>query len=528
MKVIISDPISNDGIKILIENEIEVINISNKDINDCTKDISNANGWIIRSGTSITRKMINQAPNLSVIGRAGVGIDNIDITQATRKGIVVMNTPDSNTISAAEHTMALILNLSRNINSGHYDIMSGKWNRNKLIGSEIFNKSLGIIGLGKIGREVMYRSLAFNMKVYGYDPYLSEENFSDDDIDIVDLDYLISKSDYITLHMPLTENTKGLFNYNKLSKMKKNARIINVARGGIINEEDLSRLLKENKIAGAAIDVFESEPISSDNPLISAPNIILTPHLGASTKEAKDSVSISICNQVKNYLLKEELDNALNMPFQNFSKLKKMEPVLNLSELLGSIHSQVASGPIKEVEINCFGKVKDTKPIGFSFIRSLLQSRVPERVNYINASVIAKELGIKVNINYSSHETNYTNLISAIVRSDDELILEGSIFDDSLPRLVNIFGYKMEVNPHGTLLLIHNKDVPGVIGKVGSLLGSHNINIAAYLLSRDKHKEVAFAVIRLDQEISSKVMLSLKKIDELKFIRQISINKNSL
>ena len=528
MKVIVSDPISNDGIEILTKNGIDVVNISNKDINDCLQHINNANGWIIRSGTTINEKIINQAPNLSVIGRAGVGIDNIDIIQATRKGIVVMNTPDSNTISAAEHTMALILSLSRNINLGHYDIMNGKWNRNKFIGSELFNKSLGIIGLGKIGKAVMRRSLAFNMKVYGYDPYLSEEHFGDDDINIVDLDYLISNSDYITLYMPLTKDTKGLFDYNKLSKMKQSARIINVARGGIINEHDLSKLLKENKIAGAAIDVFESEPISNDNPLTSAPNIILTPHLGASTKEAKDSVSVSICNQVKNYLIKEELDNALNIPFQDFSKLKKMEPVLNLSELLGSIHSQVASGPIREVEINCFGKVKDTKPIGFSFIRSLLQSRVPERVNYINANVIAKELGIKININYSSNDTNYTNLISAIVRSDDECVLEGSIFDDNLPRLVNIFGYKMEVNPNGTLLFIHNKDVPGVIGKVGSLLGSHNINIAAYLLSRDKHKKLAFAVIRLDQEISSKVIVSLKNMDELKFVRQISINKKYL
>ena len=523
MKVIVSDPISKDGIKILTDNNIEVIYATDEKIDEKFKHIPSADGWIIRSGTTLDSKIINNAANLSVIGRAGVGVDNIDISAATRRGIVVMNTPDANTISAAEHTMALILALSRNVSYGHEGISKGEWNRHKLIGSELCDKTLGIVGLGKIGREVLQRSQAFNMKILGYDPFLPEDFFREDELRICDLDYLIENSDYITLHIPLTKDTKYLFDYNNLIKMKKGARIINVARGGIINEDDLSKALTENKIAGAALDVFESEPLPVDSPLISAPNIILTPHLGASTREAKEGVSLSICKQVKNFLINNELDNAINMPFQNFSQLKEMAPFLRLSELLGRIHSQVSSGPIAEVTINCFGSISETKPIGLSFLRSLLQSRVPERVNYINADTLAKELGIDVSINFSTSDTNYSNLISAKVKTDKEVLIEGSIFDDNLPRLVNIFGYKMEVNPNGTLLFVQNDDVPGVIGKVGTLLGDNKINIAAYLLSKEKNKNLAFAVIRLDEPIDSKIIKLLNEIKELRVLHQIDV-----
>jgi len=525
MKVIVSDPISNDGLKILNEHNIEIINAIDDDINQNFQHIEIANGWIIRSGTTLDERIINKAKNLSVIGRAGVGVDNIDISSATRMGIVVMNTPDANTISAAEHTMALILALSRNINYGHEELANGNWNRHKLIGSELRNKTLGIVGLGKIGREVLLRSKAFNMKILGFDPFLPEDLFRSEKIKLCDLDYLIKNSDYITLHIPLTKDTKNLFDYNILRKMKKEARIINVARGGIINEGDLARALKKNIISGAALDVFAKEPLPNDSPLLKAPNIILTPHLGASTKEAKEGVSISICNQIKNFLINGDLENAINYPFQSASQLKKIAPFLQLSDLLGNIHSQVIKGPVKSVIINCFGNINDIKPIGLSFLRSLLQPRVPERVNYINADLLAKELGIDVVLNFSSSNSNYSNLISTKVEADESVILEGSVFDDCLPRLVNIYGYKMEVTPNGTLLFIQNEDVPGVIGKVGTLLGNHNINIAAYLLSRQKNKNLAFAVIRLDEVIDNKTIESLKKIEELIFVYQINIDK---
>ena len=524
MKVIVSDPVSEDGLNILKENNIDIINAVGDEIDKNSDYLKIAQGWIIRSGTTIDSELIEKASNLSVIGRAGVGVDNIDIAAATRRGIVVLNTPDANTISAAEHTMALILALSRNVSFGHYGLLKGEWNRHQLIGSELREKTIGIVGLGKIGREVIQRCKAFNMRILGYDPYIPENFFRDDELEITGLDNLIEKSDYITLHIPLTSDTKNLFDYNKLIRMKKEARIINVARGGVINEADLSKVLNENKIAGAALDVFESEPLHKNSPLLAAPNLILTPHLGASTKEAKESVSISICNQIKNFLINDELHNAINIPFKNFSQLKEMAPFLNLSELLGTIHSQVSDGPIKEVHINCFGKINDTKPIGLSFLRSLLQTRVPERVNYINANALAKELGMKVIIKFSTLDSNYSNLISAKVISDKEAIIEGSVFDDNLPRLVNIFGYKMEVNPNGTLLFVQNDDVPGVIGKVGTLLGNNKKNIAAYLLSREKNENLAFAVIRLDDPIESKIIDLLSSIEELKFVRQINLD----
>ena len=523
MKVIVSDPISEQGIRILKDNNIKVINANGHNVDENFKHIRTADGWIIRSGTNLDAKIIEKSVNLSVIGRAGVGVDNIDISAATRRGIVVMNTPDANTISAAEHTMALILALSRNVSSGHNGLSNGEWNRHMLIGTELQDKTIGIVGLGKIGREVMQRSKAFNMQILGYDPFIPDDFFREDEVEICDLEFLIKKSDFITLHIPLTNETRNLFDYNNLIKMKKEARIINVARGGIINEYDLSKVLKEKKISGAALDVFESEPLDHDSPLISAPNIILTPHLGASTREAKESVSISICSQVKNFLINEELDNAINVPFNNFVQLKELAPFLRLSELLGDIHAQVCDGPIKKVAINCYGNINDTKPIGLSFLRSLLQNRVPERVNYINADALAKELGMEVSINFSTSDSNYSNLISATVSSNKEVLIEGSVFDDNLPRLVNIFGYKMEVNPNGALLFVQNDDVPGVIGKVGTLLGENKINIAAYLLSRNKNKNLAFAVIRLDETIESEIIEMLNGIKELKFVHQISL-----
>ncbi len=524
MKVVISDPISTDGLKILEDNDIEIINAVNDNINEDFQHIGSADAWIIRSGTKLDSKIINKANNLSVIGRAGVGVDNIDIPAATRKGIVVMNTPDGNTVSAAEHTMALMLALSRNINHGHHSLSKGQWNRHKLVGSELRNKTLGIVGLGKIGREVLQRSQAFNMEILGFDPFLPENLFRSDEIKLCDFDYILKKSDYITLHVPLTKDTKNLFDYDTLKKMKKEARIINVARGGIINECDLAKILKEQKISGAALDVFETEPLPNDSPLLSAPNIILTPHLGASTKEAKDGVSISICNQIKNFLINEDLENAINFPFQNVSQMKEMAPFLKLSRELGFIHGQISSGPIKEVKINCFGKAEEIKLIGLSFLKSLLESRVPERVNYINADTIAKELGIDVTLNYSTVNSNYSNLISAIVISDEKVILEGSVFDDNLPRLVNILGYKIEVNINGTLLFIQNDDVPGVIGKVGTLLGENNINIVAYLLSKEKSRNLAFSVIRLDEFVKVEIIEKLNSIKELKYVQQIKVD----
>jgi D-3-phosphoglycerate dehydrogenase len=523
MKVLVSDPITKAGMTILKEADFDVVYLpdaSDDEKADACKDV---HGWVVRSGTQATANMINSAENLQVIGRAGVGTDNIDISAATRKGIVVMNTPDVNTISAAEHTVAMMLALSRNIPLGHGGIIKGQWNRNALVGTELRNKTLGVVGLGKIGREVIQRSRSFNMNILGFDPYVSQDMFDEEEVRVVDLDTLTSESDYITLHVPFIDSTKDLFDFERLCRMKDSARIINVARGGIINEADLAKALNEDKIAGAAIDVFTSEPIGENNPLVKAKNIVMTPHLGASTAEAKEGVSLAVCEQVRDYLLHEKLANAINMPISDLAKLKEIQPNLDLSEAMGKLQSQLETGVIQKVHIECAGSMEETKPAMLAFLKGLLSSRIPDRVNYVNAESLALDLGIKIEYSYSSNCGSYENLIRTQVTGENgSNQINGSIFENKRLRLVKILGYEMDITPRGTLLFVHNKDVPGVVGKVGTALGSSQINIGAYILSRDSVDGEAFAVIRVDNEVPEKILTELADMQEIISIQQIN------
>ena len=523
MKVLVSDPITKAGMTILKEADFDVVYLpdaSDDEKADACKDV---HGWVVRSGTQATANMINSADNLQVIGRAGVGTDNIDISAATRKGIVVMNTPDVNTISAAEHTVAMMLALSRNIPLGHGGIIKGQWNRNALVGTELRNKTLGVVGLGKIGREVIQRSRSFNMNILGFDPYVSQDMFDEEEVRVVDLDTLTSESDYITLHVPFIDSTKDLFDFDRLCRMKDSARIINVARGGIINEADLAKALNEDKIAGAAIDVFTSEPIGENNPLVKAKNIVMTPHLGASTAEAKEGVSLAVCEQVRDYLLHEKLANAINMPISDLAKLKEIQPNLDLSEAMGKLQSQLETGVIQKVHIECAGSMEETKPAMLAFLKGLLSSRIPDRVNYVNAESLALDLGIKIEYSYSSNCGSYENLIRTQVTGENgSNQINGSIFENKRLRLVKILGYEMDITPRGTLLFVHNKDVPGVVGKVGTALGSSQINIGAYILSRDSVDGEAFAVIRVDNEVPEKILTELADMQEIISIQQIN------
>jgi D-3-phosphoglycerate dehydrogenase len=523
MKVLVSDPITKAGMTILKEADFDVVYLpdaSDDEKADACKDV---HGWVVRSGTQATANMINSAENLQVIGRAGVGTDNIDISAATRKGIVVMNTPDVNTISAAEHTVAMMLALSRNIPLGHGGIIKGQWNRNALVGTELRNKTLGVVGLGKIGREVIQRSRSFNMNILGFDPYVSQDMFDDEEVRVVDLDTLTAESDYITLHVPFIDSTKDLFDFDRLCRMKDSARIINVARGGIINEADLAKALNEDKIAGAAIDVFTSEPIGENNPLVKAKNIVMTPHLGASTAEAKEGVSLAVCEQVRDYLLHEKLANAINMPISDLAKLKEIQPNLDLSEAMGKLQSQLETGVIQKVHIECAGSMEETKPAMLAFLKGLLSSRIPDRVNYVNAESLALDLGIKIEYSYSSNCGSYENLIRTQVTGENgSNQINGSIFENKRLRLVKILGYEMDITPRGTLLFVHNKDVPGVVGKVGTALGSSQINIGAYILSRDSVDGEAFAVIRVDNEVPEKILTELADMQEIISIQQIN------
>ncbi len=524
MKVLIADPISKIGISILEDSGLDTIYAPDSSQTKIYKMIKDVDGLIVRSGTVVDSKMINYAEKLQVIGRAGVGVDNINISTATRKGIVVMNTPDVNTISAAEHTVALILTLSRNIHLGHNALMKGHWNRHELIGTELQNKILGIIGLGKIGKEVMDRCRSFGMKIIVYDPYINHELYSDQEVYITNLDDLVKQADYITLHIPLNENTKNLFDYKRLKKMKPSSHIINVSRGGIINEYDLAKALNERVILGAAIDVFAMEPINHTNPLLNASNILLSPHLGASTAEAKEGVSKAICEQISDYLLNEKLSNALNVPIGNISLLNEIKGFLDLSELLGNILSQIINEPIEHILIECQGSAEEIKPISLAFIKGILEKKIIDRINYVNSESIAKEMGIEVELRYSNTNSNYHNIITSVVKTrKNKYRLSGSVFDDQKPRLINVFNRKMEVNPVGTMLFLSNIDVPGVIGKVGTLLGKLNINIAAYLLNRDLEKGKAFSVLRLDKRLDDNQLEKLRSANEVEWVNQINI-----
>jgi len=525
LKILITDPLSDKGIDSLTDAEFEVIYKPNSTRDELLSIVRNIDGWIIRSGTKVDQELIEEATKLQIIGRAGVGTDNIDIKFATKKGVIVVNVPDGNTISAAEHTLAMILSLSRNIYQGHAGLLKGEWNRSQLVGNELRNKILGVVGLGKIGREVIKRSLSYEMNILGYDPYVNQNQFDKDEIKVVELDYLVENSDFITLHLPINDSTRNLFDYDKISKMKKSARLINVARGGIINEKDLSKALNEKIIAGAAIDVFENEPLKSDNVLISSDNILLTPHLGASTIEAKEGVTSSICNQMIDYFSKNKLTNALNIPISDPNLLNKLSSYYVLAEVMGLLQSQLIDSSIEKIEVLCYGDAEDSKSIGLSFLKGILSNITDNRINFLNASSIANERGVVFTHSYGTDKITYTNKIKTIVHSKNiSYTISGSVFGKNFIRITDIMGFKVDLEPKGKMLFIKNKDVPGVVGKVGTILGAEKVNISGYLLSKVKEKDFAYSIIRIDNTISKDIISTLSRNDEILDIKQLNLD----
>ena len=402
--------------------------------------------------------------------------------------------------------------------------MNGEWNRHKLVGNELKDKTLGIVGLGKIGREVMKRALSYDMKILGHDPFVNQEMFDPEKVQIVDIDELTSNSDFITLHVPLIDSTKDLFNLDRLKMMKSTSRIINVARGGIINEKDLSVALNDNIIAGAAIDVFVKEPIESNHPFLSTKNLLITPHLGASTVEAKEGVSKGICQQIKDFLLDQKLSNVLNIPIADMSILKQIEPYLDMTEKLGVILSQLIKEPVTSIKIDCFGLIEELKPMTISFLKGLFNKITDNRINFINAISIAEERGISISHSYSSEQMSYSNLVLATVSTPKGTYsIGGSVFSENHPRIVHIMGYNIDVFPEGVMLFMRNKDVPGVIGKIGTLLGDNNINIANYILSREVKDESAYSIVKVDEKLDNSLIEMISSLDEILTINQLEL-----
>jgi D-3-phosphoglycerate dehydrogenase len=473
---------------------------------------------VIRSGTKVTSKVVEAAQNLKVIGRAGVGVENVDVEAASKKGIVVMNTPGGNDVTTAEHTISLMMSLARHIPQAVASLKMGKWTREKFMGVELCNKTLGIIGLGKVGRIVAERALGFRMKVIAHDPFVPTESAARLGVEVVSLDEIYERSDFITVHTPMTNETRGLINSSTFAKMKTGVRIINCARGGIVDEEDLIQALQEGKVAGAALDVFVEEPPRPDHPLLMMDQVITTPHLGASTGEAQLNVAIAVAQQMIDFLSRGIIRYAVNVPSVSPELLSILRPYLTLAEKLGSLQVQMLATLPKEVQIEYSGEVTqyDVAPLTLAVLKGILTPMMESSVNYVNAPVVARERGIKVIESKSSRAGDFASSITVRVKTKDkEAEVEGAIFGSNNPRIVRINNFYFEAIPEGYILILHNKDVPGVVGAIGTLLGEKGINIAGFELGREKVGGMAISLIHVDESIPKKVLDILRHLPNI-------------
>jgi len=526
LKVLVSDNISPEGKAILEKAKGIKADVRTKVPADELKTIiKDYQGLIVRSATKVTAEVIALAKNLKVIGRAGTGVDNIDLPAASKRGIVVMNTPGGNTLSAAEHTLSLILALARHIPQATASIKAGRWEKDCFMGTELSDRTLGIIGLGNIGAVVASHAEALGMKVIGYDPYLSPEAAAKKKVELVSLDELWARSDFITLHTPLTASTRNLLNASSFAKMKDSVRIVNCARGGIIDETALYEAIVSGKVGGAALDVFEKEP-PGKNPLLELDQVICTPHLGASTTQAQAKVSVAIAEQVVDYLSLGTARHAVNLPSVSAETLALINPYLLLAEKMGKFQAWITPGRIQEVRLEYSGSVVDvdTTLVGMSLLKGLLEPFLEEKVNYINAPILAEERGIRIVEAKSRQSEDYATLLTVQVQTDQTRnTLAGTLFGKNEPRIVRINEFITEAIPEGNILLVHNQDKPGVIGNMGNTLAAQGINIGQMHLSRDKVGGTAISLVHIDGKVSSEVLQAILTLPHILSVTQIEL-----
>ncbi len=514
MKVLAADGISTKGIE-LLQKEFEVVVKEKISHEELLEIIPEFDALMVRSASKVTADVIQRAEKLKIIGRAGVGVDNIDIPAATAKGIIVINSPGGNTIAATEHTMAMMLAMSRNIPIANETVQKGEWNRKQYVGVELRGKTLGVIGMGRIGSGVAKRALAFDMNVIAYDPYINEERAKNLGVTVGTLDEVIAKADFITVHMPLTPETKGMISMPQMKKMKKGVRLVNCARGGIIDEADLAQAVKEGIVAGAAIDVFVNEPIPADHPLLGVPGIVLTPHLGASTVEAQIGVSVDVSEGILAALKGEPVATAVNMAPVSPQVMKVIAPYLTLAERLGCTVCSLAEGPIKRVEITYNGEITEvnTGLLSTAIIKGMLNPIMESEVNYVNAPGFAKERNIKIIETKSKEAENFANLITVRAMSEDkEVAVEGTLFGDE-GRIVRINKFRVDVDPHARILICPHINRPGIIGKVGSIMGAADINISGMQVGKADVEGTNLMVLSIDNDIPSDVLAKVKEVD---------------
>ena len=518
MKVLISDQMSEAGVEVFRQSPgIEVDVNTGLSEDELVKIIPQYHALAIRSATQVTERVLGAATNLKVVARAGIGLDNVDIDAATKKGVAVMNTPGGNTVTTAEHAIAMMMALTRNIPRGTASLKAGRWDKKLLQGHEVHNKVLGVIGFGNIGSIVATLGKGLKMKVIVYDPNISSEHIEKAGFEYVALDALYARADYITVHVPKMDATIDLLDAEAFEKMKQGVMVINCARGGIVNENALQAALESGHVAGAALDVFSTEP-PGDHPLLGMDQVIATPHLGASTVEAQSNVAVAAARQIVAYLLEDTVINAVNVPSVTGEVLRQLKPFLYLSEKMGQMHSQITPGGIRQVDIEYIGKFPDLdlKPVTISAIKGMLDRFVRYEVNSVNAISRANEMGIKITESTSQEAGNFLNLVRMTVTTDTgSNIVEGTIFGKDDARIVRINKFRLEVIPEGHLGLIHNVDRPGSIGSIGVKLGEHNINISRMMVGREEDGQRNIIFLRTDTPVPPEVV---KEIIDLNLV----------
>ncbi|RMD71432.1 phosphoglycerate dehydrogenase [Cyanobacterium sp. Dongsha4] len=513
-KVLVSDPIDEAGIKIL--SQVAQVDVkTGLSPSELAGIISDYDALMIRSGTQVTEEVIEAATHLKIIGRAGVGVDNVNVPAATRKGIVVVNSPEGNTIAAAEHALAMMLSLSRHIPDANQSLKEGRWDRKKFMGSEVYKKTLGVVGLGKIGSHVATVAKAMGMKILAYDPFISQERANQLGCTLVDLDLIFTESDYITLHVPKTKETANLINADSLAKMKPTARIINCSRGGIIDEDALYEALANDKIAGAALDVFATEPLGESSLKSLGSNVILTPHLGASTAEAQVNVAIDVAEQIRDVLLGLPARSAVNIPGLSPDVMEKLRPYMRLAETLGNLVGQLAGDRVESFNVTLQGDLADnnSQPLVVAAIKGLLSKALRERVNYVNAAIEAKERGIHITETRDTTAKDYSNSIYLeATGTKGTHSVTGALLNDGEIRIINLDNYPVNVPPNNYMLFTLHRDMPGIIGKIGSLLGNFNVNIASMQVGRKIVRGDAVMVLTIDDPLPEGILGEILKV----------------
>lgn len=518
--VLVSDAISSVGLKPLLEStNVQVVEQKIDEVEDLTR----FDALLVRSATKVTNDLMEKMTNLKIVGRAGVGVDNIDVEAATKHGIVVINAPNGNTISTAEHTFAMMMSLLRHIPQANVSVKSGEWNRSAYVGSELYGKELGIIGLGRIGGEIAKRAKAFGMTVHVFDPFLTKERAKKIGVNSYTLDELLTNADIITVHTPLTKETRGLLGQENLAKTKQGVYLLNCARGGIIDEEALIEFIEKGHVRGVALDVFEVEP-PVHNKLLEYEQVIVTPHLGASTKEAQLNVASQVAEEVLKFLDGQPVSSSINLPTLSKEIYEKIQPFYKLAKKIGSLGSQCMKEPVSEIEIVYEGSVAEleTTFITKSFLSAFLNERIASTVNEVNAGVIASERGINYSEKIVSNTSGYENCVSITIKGEtNSFNVKATYIPHFGERIIEINGYDIDFYPTGVLLYIQHIDQPGVIGRVGNVLGEHHVNIATMQVGRKEAGGEAIMMLSFDKPLDEALLQKLSAFDDIVSLRTI-------